>query len=381
MRRGARWSGLEPRVVCAGITVALVVMASGGVRAQTAPPLDDFSPAFLGMYRKVMDIEDEIRRHATRYGVDFDLARAVCLHESGGNAGLTSHAGAQGYFQLMPRTYRELRVTTNIEAGVKYLARLIQQFGREDRAIAAYNGGPGRVTRATGLPIETLQYVIGVGHYRTVLKQHDESLRQHASNLHLAIVRDGDDWVTLSDRLRIPSWELRLHNPFLAGRRLRVGDRIAHPPQPRVDLLTPFDGGAIYRVRHGDNYITLAIALGLDLEALRVENRLWQLQSVPPGVVLRIPLSTDRAGVIATAFFGAAPIPSTGPEPVLVDVVPAADEAGVTSVATVVHRVRAGETLISIARRYGTTVAAIQEVNNLRDTTIRVGQSLFIRTT
>jgi LysM repeat protein len=281
----------------------------------------------------------------------------------------------------MPRTYRELRVTTNIEAGVKYLARLIQQFGREDRAIAAYNGGPGRVTRATGLPIETLQYVIGVGHYRTVLKQHDESLRQHASNLHLAIVRDGDDWVTLSDRLRIPSWELRLHNPFLAGRRLRVGDRIAHPPQPRVDLLTPFDGGAIYRVRHGDNYITLAIALGLDLEALRVENRLWQLQSVPPGVVLRIPLSTDRAGVIATAFFGAAPIPSTGLEPVLVDAVPAADEAGVTSVATVVHRVRAGETLISIARRYGTTVAAIQEVNNLRDTTIRVGQSLFIRTT
>jgi LysM repeat protein len=381
MRRGARWSGLEPRVVCAGITVTFVVMASAGVRAQTAPPLDDFSPAFLGMYRKVMDIEDEIRRHATRYGVDFDLARAVCLHESGGNAGLASHAGAQGYFQLMPRTYRELRVTTNIEAGVKYLARLIQQFGREDRAIAAYNGGPGRVTRATGLPLETLQYVIGVGHYRTVLKQHDASLRQHASNLHLAVVRDGDDWFTLSDRLRIPSWELRLHNPFLTARRLRAGDRIAHPPQPRVDLLTPFDRGVIYRVRHGDNYLMLAITLGLDLEALRAENGLWQLQSVPPGVVLRIPLSLDRAGVIATAFFGAAPVPSTPPEPALVDAVPAADEAGVTSVATLVHRVRPGETLISIARRYGTTVAAIQEANKLRDTTIRVGQSLLIRTT
>ena len=171
MRRGTRWSGLERRVVCAGLTVTLVFMASRTVRAETAPQLDDFSPAFLGMYRKVMEIEDDIRRHATRYGVDFDLARAVCLHESGGNAGLASHAGAQGYFQLMPRTYRELRVTTNIEAGVKYLAQLIQQFGREDRAIAAYNGGPGRVARGTGLPIETLQYVIGVGHYRTVLKQ------------------------------------------------------------------------------------------------------------------------------------------------------------------------------------------------------------------
>jgi LysM repeat protein len=381
MRRGKRWSALERRVVCAGLTVTLVLMASGTVRAETAPQLDDFSPAFLGMYRKVMEIEDEIRRHATRYGVDFDLARAVCLHESGGNAGLASHAGAQGYFQLMPRTYRELRVTTNIEAGVKYLARLVQQFGREDRAIAAYNGGPGRVARGTGLPIETLQYVIGVGHYRTVLKQYDGVLRQHASSLQLGTVRSGDDWSTLSDRLGIPSWELRLHNPFLASRRLRAGDRIVHPPESRPDLLAPFERGALYRVRHGDNYIMLAIALELDLEALRAENGLWQLQSVPPGVVLRIPLSIDRADIIAGALFGGAPGPSLRPEPALAGSVPATSNAGVTNAAPVVHRVRPGETLISIARRYGTTVSAIQETNNLRDTTIRVGQSLLIRTT
>jgi LysM repeat protein len=147
-----------------------------------------------------------------------------------------------------------------------------------------------------------------------------------------------------------------------------------------LDLLAPFESGATYRVRHGDNYITLAIALGLDLEALRMENGLWQLQSVPPGVVLRIPLSIDRAGVIAAALFGDA-LARSRPELASIDPVPAANEAGVTNGAGVVHRVRPGETLISIARRYGTTVAAIREANNLRDTTIRVGQSLLIRTT
>lgn len=73
-------------------------------------PLDDFSPQFLGMYRKAMRIEDEIRGHTEQYGVDYDLARAVLIQESGGNPGLTSVAGAGGYFQVMPATFRELRV-------------------------------------------------------------------------------------------------------------------------------------------------------------------------------------------------------------------------------------------------------------------------------
>ena len=44
----------------------------------------------------------------------------------------------------------------------------------------------------------------------------------------------------------------------------------------------------------------------------------------------------------------------------------------------VVHVVRRGETLYSIARRYGTTVGAIMRANNLRSYTIYVGQRLTI---
>ena len=125
-------------------------------------PLEDFSPSLLGMFRKVMEIEDQIWTFATKYDVDFDLARAVCLQESGGNPNLQSWAGAQGYFQVMPATFRSLRVETNIEAGVKYLSMMIRQFDREDYALAGYNGGPGRVRRGRP-PLETLQYILAVG--------------------------------------------------------------------------------------------------------------------------------------------------------------------------------------------------------------------------
>ena len=48
---------------------------------------------------------------------------------------------------------------------------------------------------------------------------------------------------------------------------------------------------------------------------------------------------------------------------------------------TVTHVIRRGETLSSISRRYGTTVAAVQAWNGLRGSTIREGRRLTIYTT
>jgi LysM repeat protein len=43
------------------------------------------------------------------------------------------------------------------------------------------------------------------------------------------------------------------------------------------------------------------------------------------------------------------------------------------------HKVRSGETLGTIASRYGTTVAEIQRINGLRSTKIYVGQRLKVK--
>jgi LysM repeat protein len=44
----------------------------------------------------------------------------------------------------------------------------------------------------------------------------------------------------------------------------------------------------------------------------------------------------------------------------------------------VVHRVKRGETLFSIAQKYNTSVAAVRQVNKLRGSVIKVGQRLTI---
>ena len=360
-------------------------------------PLDEFAPQFLGMYRKALTIEDDLRRYTKRYGVDVELARAVLIQESGGNPHLTSVAGAGGYFQVMPATFRGLRVETNIEAGIKYISQMVRQFGREDYAVAAYNGGPSRARRGRP-PLETLQYVLSVGAYRSLLKMHESSIRHHAELIRLEPIRPGDDWWAISQRTGASLLELRMHNPFLATRALREGQLIAYPRDPRPDLLVPAGPDHVeYRARHGDNYLHLAFLLEVDRGELRALNDLWHLQNLPPGQVLRLPLAWEGRHTAYTVqegddlksvadklestpwriirdnalFWNAELMPGTvlrvreaAPQPV-----------------HVTHRVVRGDTLGAIARRYGSSVRALQNANNLgRRTMIRIGQRLRIPT-
>lgn len=402
--------------VRSALPVPPVHPAASTTDAGATVPATELSAAFLGIYRKLMEIEGEIKQHAVRYGLDYDLARAVCLYESGGNADLNSSAGARGYFQVMPATYRALKVQSNIEAGVKYLSQLVRQFEREDLAVAAYNAGPGGVAKRRPMPLETLQYVIGVGHYRSVLKQYEASIREHAQHLGLATVRDGDTWGALSRRTGISIVQLRLHNPFLAARPLRAGQLVAHPTrEPGSSPVFVENGTPTYQTRHGDNYFNVAFALDVDLDALREANGLWRLQPLPAGLTLTVPMApwqgehTLHVVQAAEALEAIARRYATDEWQVLRDnglvtggpIAPGAAlrirdpkaarstngarptrAASASDPAVRTHRVARGETLSSIARRYGTSVAAIQRASALGSRTrILVGQTLTIPAT
>jgi LysM repeat protein len=400
--------------------LSLATIALPGVPATASPQTvavpatsqaDLFSPAFLGMYRKVLEIDADIVKYAGRYNVDPALARAVCMFESGGNGQLTSGAGAHGYFQVMPSTFRLMRVPGNIEAGIKYLGQMIAQFGREDYALAAYNGGPGRVASGRPMPLESLQYVLGVGQYRTVLKLHEAEVRAHAARLHLTRSRPGDTWWTLSQRLNLPVIQLRLFNPFITDLTLARGPQlIAHADASLPGLIDVGpDGVVTYRSRTGDNYINLAFAFGADLEEFRTENGLWRLQVLPTGMTVRFPrvnvdglsayLVRDDEGLEEIArTLGVDPwqllrdnnlwdqqvragmLLRVRDTPAPVAKAPAVVAASATPPPRYrVHRVTRGETLTGLADRYDVSLASIQRANGMgRRTSIKIGERLRI---
>lgn len=104
---------------------------------------------------------------ATGSDVSPHLLAALATQESRWRASAVSPKGAVGLTQLMPATARALAVdprnpAANLAGGARYLRQMIDRFdGNIERALAAYNAGPGRVMRTSGLPAisETRTYV------------------------------------------------------------------------------------------------------------------------------------------------------------------------------------------------------------------------------
>jgi hypothetical protein len=112
---------------------------------------------------------DLFQRAGSRHGVDASLLAAVASQESNFNSQAVSPAGAQGLMQFMPATARGLGVnpldpTSSIDGAARYLSSLSKQFGSTPLALAAYNAGPGTVSRYGGIPPypETQNYVRAV---------------------------------------------------------------------------------------------------------------------------------------------------------------------------------------------------------------------------
>jgi len=107
---------------------------------------------------------------AARFDLSPALIEALVWQESRWRENAVSPVGARGLAQLMPGTARELRVNpddplANLEGGARYLRQQLDRFdGDVEKALAAYNAGPGRVERAGGIPRirETQVYVAAV---------------------------------------------------------------------------------------------------------------------------------------------------------------------------------------------------------------------------
>ena len=111
--------------------------------------------------------------HADNYRLDPALVAAVIYQESKFKPEARSKSGAIGLMQLLPETAKGIAARTggsafrvedlddpeiNVRYGSWYLRHLLDKYGTEEQALAAYNGGQGNVDRGVMYP-ETRYYV------------------------------------------------------------------------------------------------------------------------------------------------------------------------------------------------------------------------------
>ena len=124
-------------------------------------------------------IDAIIENQSLKSGLDPDLIRAMIKTESNFNPKAVSPKGAQGLMQLMPDTAAGLGVedafdpSQNIQGGAEYMKNMLMNFGQVEKALAAYNAGPGAVQKYGGVPPykETEDYIKKVAKYYNSYKK------------------------------------------------------------------------------------------------------------------------------------------------------------------------------------------------------------------
>ena len=169
---GARWvagplAGAplpgEPAALAEGSAVPVLVEGMALPAAAIADPARHAAGVPPRYSAKIAEL-------AARFDLSPSLLEAVVWQESRWRENAVSPVGARGLAQLMPGTARYLGVDPadpfqNLEGGARYLREQLDRFdGDLEKALAAYNAGPGRVERAGGIPNirETKQYVAAI---------------------------------------------------------------------------------------------------------------------------------------------------------------------------------------------------------------------------
>jgi membrane-bound lytic murein transglycosylase D len=194
------------------------------------------------------------------------------------------------------------------------------------------------------------------------------------------------------DLRRVAEWaevtlaELQDLNPELrrwttpvraTGYELKVPQGTADAINTRMALVAAEDAPFThYSVKKGETLQGIAKKLRVTRSDLAEANYLSTRARLSLGQELIVPR--------APALVARAASPADRPKPATsADVLLASRSVGVEKAerpapADTMHRVKRGETLFSIAKRYGTTVALLKEWNGLRGNLIQIGQRLIV---
>ncbi len=274
-------------------------------------------------------------------GLPVELTR-LPLVESCFNVRAYSKAGAAGIWQFMPATGRlYMRIDYAVDerrdpivsttGAAQYLKANYNLLGNWPLAITAYNHGRAGVAHAVAT-VGSSDLVKIIRHY------HGPAFKFASRNFYAEF---------------LAALEVERHfDEYFGG-------LYAHQPVKTDSVVVPdyvsFKALARATSTDEDSLADLNPALAREVIAGKLH--------IPKGYRVRVPAGT--ASDFGTRYAS----------------LPAGEKHSTQRALYITHRVKRGQTLVAIAKQYGTTVAAIKRSNNLRNTGwLRAGQNLLIPT-
>jgi peptidoglycan lytic transglycosylase len=141
--------------------LVVLVVCAAAVAGAAAWVVNE-QPGWYERIRYPLRYEAIVRGHAANYDLDPPLLAAVIYQESKFDAHARSSSGAIGLMQLLPDTAKGIAARTggkafvvddllnpeiNVRYGAWYLRHLLDRYGDEATALAAYNAGQTNVDR------------------------------------------------------------------------------------------------------------------------------------------------------------------------------------------------------------------------------------------
>jgi len=312
----------------------------------------------------------------------------IPVAESGYNPYALSPAGAFGLWQLMPRTAKELgaksknglngrrHIEASTKAATKYLLALYQRFDSWPLAICAYNLGPWGVQRrlnkkpwspdmgldALPFPGETRHYVKQI--LGMIALEEDGELQFSEAlttqNIHISAPIDLNQMEKVSG---LEKYEIFRLNPAFDYQHYIHHDVIVHLPKENAIRLQQalHDNPNIFKPK----YITIKIKSG---------DSLWKLAK-------RYHTSTKHLKQLNPKLKGVLSIGKRMTVPASGNVLASSSKANplLAKGRRIRYKVRSGDSLWTIAKRFGTSTRAIARINQMSaNKLLRPGDRLWI---
>ena len=347
--------------------------------------------AFAKFLRRSKRYERMMKTILTEYGLPLDLVY-LSMVESGYNPRAYSWARASGLWQFIASTGRLYGLDRSwwhderrdpiksTHAACRFLKYLYEKFGSWELAMAAYNGGPGRVSRQIKkqntrdfwklrLRRQTMDYVPLIMAAAVIAKNPAkygfEEIEFEDELVWDEVVIDKClELSVVAREIGCSVDELQDLNPELLRKYTPPNEkkyRLKIPVGTKPKFLAAYDGmpspketsWVRHKIRRGETISTIASRYGVSQYAIMEANNLHRRSTIYAGHTIIVPVPLDKA--------------------------PTRRRNGDYSAKNGIYVVRSGDTMWDISRAFGTSVDALRRINYIeRGSRIYVGQKLKI---